>query len=893
MRTITASALQSQFHLSSQLHPTPALNTMTYAVRISGALAPERLALAIHRVCLRHAVMRTRLQTVAGSVVQLVDDEGAVTSLEILEAPLSDGWLFEAAELARQSLSPETTPWKAQLFRHGDGDHTFLFSAHRCIWDERSTDIFATELSAHYRDDGDANNGDLSPADVGREHIEPGKDPSEERIANLAMEIAKGLADVPPIHGFPLRIPRPKSLSVDAANSEMEFPPSLKKLLVDSAAVLGVDPFVLEVAAAAYALAQYGGQQKIAIGLPFDLRLGSSNSNAIGCYTAMSPIAIDCTVSTFAALVESFAERYRVAQPVGGVPFQAIVKASGTNIHPGANPLFQIACVADKPLGLSLDGCECTQLALTAPPQQLDLFLQFRSGSLCLGYATSIIASDMAASFVKSFLAFTERALQNPTASLSRLPILSAEENAALTIQVNTTNEAAFLEEDLYALLTRHCQKLGEKAALIGNGRALSYQELLPAIEAMASRLSASELGVDRLVGICLPRSVDMVVAMLAVLRCGAAYVPLDPAFPRERLANMAEHSHLTAIITTSTLKGLFEGHAARFIELDISEGPSHESRSPVARVAAMAKAYVIYTSGSTGKPKGVAIPRGAVANFLLSILKRPGLDRNDVLAAVTTLSFDIAVLELLGPLCAGGTVVIATEEEARDPRLLMDLMQRHAVTVLQATPVTWQMLCTAGLSRSKSLKALCGGEALSPLLVKALKSKVGELWNMYGPTETTVWSTCQRIDDEEAAISVGTPIHNTSVYVLDGNLRPVPAGVEARLFIGGAGVSLGYLFDDELTSKRFLPDPFRGAGRMYDTGDRARLDRNGRSYVLGRNDFQVKIRGFRIELGEIEAQLCILAGIEAAVCHVWREDPSNPELVGYYTSNLAPPIPR
>ena len=382
-----------------------------------------------------------------------------------------------------------------------------------------------------------------------------------------------------------------------------------------------------------------------------------------------------------------------------------------------------------------------------------------------------------------------------------------------------------------------------------------------------------------------------MVAAMLAVLRCGNAYVPLDPAFPRERLSYMVEHSRLAHIITTKALRPLVDREGVHIVELDDGR-PASVGSAPPASAPATAKAYVIYTSGSTGRPKGVAVPRGAVANFLLSMLERPGIRQDDTLCSVTTLSFDIAVLELLAPLCAGATVVIATEEEAHDPRLLAALLQAYQVTVLQATPITWQMLCVVGWSGDKALTALCGGEALAPTLAQALAPRVRALWNMYGPTETTVWSTCHPIDDPQAAISVGTPIHNTYVYVLDDHRRPVPAGVEGQLFIGGAGVVLGYLHDEELTSKRFLADPFRGTGRMYDTGDRARFDHQGLLFIVGRSDSQVKLRGFRIELGEIETRLSGFAGIEQVVCIVRRDDPENPELVAYYVLKPSAPEP-
>ena len=284
-----------------------------------------------------------------------------------------------------------------------------------------------------------------SPPSFNAEASDAGKPSSEEGAAALALEIAKGFTDMPPIHGFPSRIPRPKSLLMDAASIERDIPPSLRKLLAEDS--LAGDPFVREVAAAAYVLAQYGGQQKIAIGLPIDLRDGSPGGDAIGCHSAMVPIAIDCSVPTFAALVSSIVESRRVAQPLARIPFHTIVKASGINIHPGANPLFQIACVVDPPFALSLAGCECTQLAVAVPPQQLDLFLQFRPDSLRVGYATPVIGSDMVTSFVSSFVAFAERALQNPTADLSRLSILSAEEKEALEVQTDAADRPAFLKK--------------------------------------------------------------------------------------------------------------------------------------------------------------------------------------------------------------------------------------------------------------------------------------------------------------------------------------------------------------------------------------------------------------------------------------------------------------
>ncbi len=468
-------------------------------------------------------------------------------------------------------------------------------------------------------------------------------------------------------------------------------------------------------------------------------------------------------------------------------------------------------------------------------------------------------------------------------AAPGRVDVESSPAGSAGLRRVCVAGEArpSFVQEDLYRLLTRHCVEGSRtRIALCCAGREVRYGALLAEIEALGGAIAASGAQPGSLIGVCLPRSTEMVVAMLAALRGGSAYVPLDPAFPPARLEYMVEHSKLSHVVTTRALRPLFDRAGVGVIELETDVTRTTPPQPPPPAVSPPdAAAYVIYTSGSTGRPKGVAVPRGAVSNFLQSMLERPGLGAEDILCAVTTLSFDIAVLELLAPLCAGATVVIATEEEAHDPRLLIGLLERHQASVLQATPVTWQLLCAAGWKGSRSLTALCGGEALLPALAAELVPRVRALWNMYGPTETTVWSTCQRIDDALAPIAVGTPIANTTVYVLDEQLQPVPAGTEGRLFIAGDGVALGYLHDEGQTARRFVPDGLRGTGRMYDTGDRARLDESGTLFVLGRSDQQVKLRGFRIEPGEIEACLASQVALEQVACAV-RGD----ELVAYYT---------
>jgi amino acid adenylation domain-containing protein len=847
---------------------------------------PERLNAALRRLCARHDALRSRFEATNGAVVRVVADEAAREPLEVRSSPANDTALAQAVESVRRFLSPESLPWKAVLLSHGADDHTFVFTAHRCIWDERSTKLLGAELSAFYAAEGEPHEVEPSIVDSNAAAGGPDAPVSGSRIAEGARQLAATLVEVPPIHGFPLRGPRSKALELDAAELDVAFDESTRALLAQTGRAWGLAPFIVQAAAALHVLSYYCGQERIAVRFPFDLSCSPAGDKGFGSRTAMLPLGFEASAPTFETLTHAFADRVRGAAAHATTPFDAVVKELGVRSDPSANPLFQIACVEECDLVLTLDRCAASPRRVAPPPQYLDLFLRLTAGELRVAYASRLIAEEVVASFARSLSVFLPAALREPGRDLFQLPLLADCDREAMVRDATRSAEPPFLDgdiDDVYRLVTRHCTPGSTALALVCSGKELRYSDLLPAIEAVAGALAASEPRSGVLVGVCVPRSVDMVVAMLAVLRGGNAYVPLDPAFPQQRLEYMVEHSRLSRVVTTRALSPMFDRMNVRVIEIGADGNREAAPPPPLATPSKDAKAYVIYTSGSTGKPKGVAVSRGAMQNFLLSMLRRPGVSADDTLCAVTTLSFDIAVLELLAPLCAGGTVVIATEEEVRDPRLLIALLEAHRATILQATPVTWQMLCAAGWSGNRSLTALCGGEALLPALARDLVPRVRALWNMYGPTETTVWSTCHRIEDPEAPISVGTPIANTTVYVVDDHRRLVPAGAEGRLFIGGDGVALGYLHNDDLTAERFLHDPFRGNGRMYDTGDRARRDPTGALFVLGRSDFQVKLRGFRIELGDVESCLSTLGAVEQVVCAVRRDDPASPELVAYY----------
>jgi amino acid adenylation domain-containing protein len=375
-----------------------------------------------------------------------------------------------------------------------------------------------------------------------------------------------------------------------------------------------------------------------------------------------------------------------------------------------------------------------------------------------------------------------------------------------------------------------------------------------------------------------------MVVALLAVLKAGGAYVPLDPAFPPDRIAYMLSDSGLPVLLTQRSVAADLPTGDATVVLLDELGGElgGEPVTDPDVPVAAEDLAYVIYTSGSTGRPKGVAIPHGALGNFLLAMKERPGIAPEDCLLAVTTLSFDIAMLELLLPLVEGARIVIAAREATTDGAALAALLASSAATVMQATPSTWRMLLDAGWREGTGLRALAGGEALPDTLARQLLATGATLWNMYGPTETTIWSAVSDVDGEP--VSLGEPIANTVLHILDPAGQLVPSGVPGELYIGGAGLARGYLGRPELTAQRFVDVSVEPGHpeRLYRTGDLVRRRNDGGIAFLGRLDHQVKLRGFRIELGEIESELASQPAVRESVVTVREDNPGDQRLVAY-----------
>jgi amino acid adenylation domain-containing protein len=481
---------------------------------------------------------------------------------------------------------------------------------------------------------------------------------------------------------------------------------------------------------------------------------------------------------------------------------------------------------------------------------------------------------------LESLLADIQR---DPHHKISECSFLPLEERERLLFEWNATSADYPHQLPIHTLVERRAERDPQSIAITCGTETLSFGELDARANRLAHYLVQRGAGPGAVIGIHLDRSFDMVVSIAAILKTGSAYVPLDPAFPASRLEFMAEDANIAAVITTSALTASIKTKAPAILFDQERAAIDCLPASALGRaVDAESLAYVLYTSGSTGKPKGVQVQHRSVVNLLCAIQAHVQLKPGDALLAVTTLSFDIAGLELLLPLMTGSRIVLASQTEASDPMALRDLLQRTQPVLMQATPSTWRMLIDAGWNGSKSLKILVGGEKVTREVADALLDRGAEVWNVYGPTETTIWSTICRLEKDGQPVTIGRPLANTSLFVLDANRRLLPQGISGELYIGGDGVALGYLNRPELTAERFVPNPF-GTGRLYRTGDIVRYQPDGRLEILGRNDAQVKVRGFRIELGDVEEALAACPQVRAAAVVVRTAASGESVLAGYF----------
>jgi amino acid adenylation domain-containing protein len=723
----------------------------------------------------------------------------------------------------------------------------------------------------------------------------------------------KQLAGAPPVVGFPPDHRRHGADLFRGARSELLIPRPLVTALEQLSQRHGVTLFMTLLATFKLLLARYSGQEDIVVGSPSANRNRAELHPLIGFFVNNLVLRTDLSGNpTFAELLGRIREVTRGAYEHQDVPFDTLVHAMHAERSLEHSPLFQVMFILQNfPLeDLDLAGLRTAPLEPEVEHARFDLTVEVfpRHGEMCayFDYNSDLYEPDTIARIQQHYLALLQAVCADPDQSIACIPLLSASERQKLIVDWNRT-EAEIPAICFHQRVETHARTTPDRLAVMAKGDSLTYGELDQRASRIAAELRAGGAGPATLVALCIARSTDLVAALLGVAKSGAAYVPLDPGYPPGRILNIVEDAKpLVILTTTDLLPSLPAADGSSFFKvicldkLDPSAVAASRAQQDKPQIAAAHPdnlAYVIFTSGSTGRPKGVQITHRALVNFLDSMCREPGFDSNDVLLAVTTVSFDIAALELLLPLYSGATVCIAVEPG--NPEHLLADFERYRPTVMQGTPAIWKLLIAAGWKGDPNLKILCGGEALDTDLARSLLVRSQSLWNMYGPTETTIWSAVLPIEQVGwTAIPVGRPIQNTSFYVFDTLGEPTPFGVAGELWIGGEGLSRGYLNRPDLTADRFMFKSFpeltqAGPGvRLYRTGDLVRYRSDGTLDFLGRMDHQVKLRGFRIELGEIENVLRNFPGVLDAVT-LLRESNDDKRLVAYlvFSGGAAPAV--
>lgn len=874
-----------------QLAPgNPAYN-LPRALRLRGRVDVPALEAAFNAVIRRHEILRTTYRAQAGEPRQFVHPDlairVAVTPLEHLPPDEREARAQAlATEESLRSFDLSRLPLiRVHLLTLGAEEHVLVLNVHHIAADGLSIGLLLEEVDAAYRACVARVVPDLPALPLQYGDFAHWQRQAWANDANHAAEIDywRGrLGGDLPVLELPGDRPSPPVRSFLGSHLFFRIPADVGAGVRALARRERCTGFMVLLAAFQVLLARYAGVSDLVIGTPVGAREREELEPLIGNFLTMVGLRFDLSDGpTFAEVLRRGRDATLEAL-MNPVPLLVVMRQLAIERSAGRNPVFQVMFEAPVVPSSRLGDLKVTPFNFDLGFAQFDLSLHVHDegdGFLArFEYSSDVFDRETVERMAASFTEVVRHAVTRPEQRALELPILAEAERQRILV-TSQGPVVGVADIPMHALFEAQAARTPDRIAVRAGSDALTYGELAARAEGVAQALRTRGAGRGQRIGVCLDRSCDLPAALLGILKTGAAYVPLDPAFPAPRLRFMAEDAGLSLLVSAGANAGWCDLPRERQLLLGVDRAGGGASPEPSDRPAATDPAYVIYTSGSTGTPKGVAVGHRAVVNFLTSMIHTPGLTTNDVLLAVTTVSFDIAVLELFLPLCVGATVVLAAREEARDGEALRALLDLHRVTVMQATPVTWRLLLEAGWERGAAFKALVGGEALPRDLARALLDRGVELWNMYGPTETTVWSTCDRIRDPSAGITIGRPIANTVVRVLDQRSQLSPIGVPGELYIGGAGVALGYWNQPELTAERFLP--FDGA-RLYRTGDRVRLRADGSLEHLGRLDQQVKLRGFRIELGGIEANLRRQPGIREAAAAVRTDAGGDPRLVAY-----------
>jgi len=876
-------------------------------LRLRGTLDRAALVRALDRVIARHEALRTTFPATDGVPEQRIAPANA-SGFQLAEVELdgqAEGALERAmAEEARAPFDLARGPLiRGRLVRVAADDHVLLLTMHHIVSDGWSMGVFTRELSALYAAFREGREAELPELPVQyadyaawqRRWVEG------EVLQEQADYWKRTLAGAPELLELPADRPRPAQVNHAGALLRLELDEELTTGLKALSRRHGTTLFMTLLAGWAATLGRLSGQAHVVVGTPTAGRGRREIEGLIGFFINTLALRVEMDdAPTVAGLLERVKTRALEAQHHQDIPFEQVVELVDPARSLAHTPIFQVMFTwQNTPRGgLALPGLSADSMRSGSAQVQakFDLALSLQeAGERIVGgvtYATALFDRDTVARYAGYLRRVLEEMAADDARTVDRLALMPASERTWVLEEWNGTDAAYPADSAIPELFEAQVERTPDATAVVFAEDHVSYAELNRRANRLAHHLRSLGVGPDVRVGICVERSLEMMVGLLALLKAGGAYVPLDPGYPAERLAYMLEDSAPAAVLTQSHLRDRVDVAGVPVIELDDASAWASEADTNPGRGGLTPDhlAYVMYTSGSTGRPKGVAVRQRNVVNRLTWMQRDWGLAPGDAILQSTTLSFDVSVYEVLWPISVGGRVVLARADGQMDPGYLVDAIQSERINIVNFVPSMLQLFLEhPQVERCTYLhRAPCGGEALSPTLARRFRERLPwvSLHNRYGPTEAAA-SVTMRVEGQErggSPVPIGRPVANTRVYVLDARGEPVPVGVAGELYIGGVGVGRGYLDRPEQTAERFVADPFsrEPGARLYRTGDLARWLADGTVEFLGRTDFQVKVRGFRIELGEIEGRLAAHPGVRDAVVLAREDVPGDKRLVAY-----------
>lgn len=892
---------QMQVWYLEEKHPKTTMHNLPSSIRLRFKVEPMILEKTLKFLMARHEVMRSRIVVKDGLPVQeilpadLVNKSFRLEIVEVSEIRLQDLLEKEANHVFDKTQSPLFT---AKLFKLNPEDFVFFFMPHHSIWDGWSFDIFFEELDTIYSALVRNHNPEFraSPEISYAAYAEwLNQKILRDELKHEILFWKSKLEQPLPILELPQDFKRPLIANHDGGTLSFNLSFNEIQSISRFARKQGTSLYNVFLTAFKITLARFSNSDDIVVGTPVRCRNNPKLLQTLGYF--VNTVALRSSVNlreSFEVNLKNIGNTALEAMDHSLVPFQVVLNEVSYQRDDSRTPIYQTFFSYQdvsnrKPM---VNGHSYTQINVNkaSTHTDLDLWIKANENKIegAFEYRKDLFKEETIKGFLDAFLYLLNNL--GTFKSILEKQILPSSQIQRILSTLNTTDTDRKFRS-FFQMFEEMVLNHPQKIAIENAHQRMTYEELNGKANQLAHSLRRSGISNGNLVGLSLNRDINIMIGLLGILKAGAGYVPLDPGFPQDRLDYMITSSGIGILLTEEKLSGRFKLGTKQILLENLLQDSSLPKENLNLAIDLNETSYVIYTSGSTGNPKGVQISHKALSNFLCSMKNRPGITGSDKLLAVTTLSFDIAALELFLPLISGSTIYVAGSFDVIDGKALKDIIEKNSITFMQATPSTWRLLLSAGWKGDRNFKVLCGGEPFPKDLAQTLMSMVGSVWNMYGPTETTVWSTCKRLSMSDEFISVGTPIDNTYIYILDENLNLSPIGVPGELYIGGVGLAEGYYNRPDLTNEKFIPNPFVPGEKMYATGDMARLTSDGEVECLGRQDGQVKVRGYRIELGEIEAQLNAVPEILTNAVITKEVRPGDTRIIAFLVSRSHAPV--